>query len=231
MRLVCGLIAVMGLLSVVLAADASRTRAATSLAAGASRCAPGSVAATVGGRAVCLRSGQVCRARFAQTYRNKSFRCVSGRLRKVRSAKPPSTTPSPPVPTGPTGVYAGTNSQGLSIEVVISQEGRVAFMNWFVVYEECTPRYPSGRLAMRNPSIPFATLGTDGTFMASRADTGFDHQGENFEQSLQTAAVKGAVVGNVVSGTAVITDWVTPRGGGNSWRCSSGEITWSATRK
>jgi hypothetical protein len=46
-------------------------------------CARGSVAALVGGKRVCLKAGNRCKARYNRQYRQHGFRCVKGRLRKL----------------------------------------------------------------------------------------------------------------------------------------------------
>jgi hypothetical protein len=47
-------------------------------------CAKGSVAATIGGKHVCLKAGRRCKAKFERQYERYKLRCVSGRLVRLR---------------------------------------------------------------------------------------------------------------------------------------------------
>jgi hypothetical protein len=49
----------------------------------ATACKRGSVAARVGGKRVCLKTGKRCKKRYDRQYRKHGFRCVKGRLRKL----------------------------------------------------------------------------------------------------------------------------------------------------
>jgi streptogramin lyase len=50
----------------------------------AKSCPKGSVPAKIGGKRQCLRPGKRCKARFSRQYRRHGFRCVAGRLRRVK---------------------------------------------------------------------------------------------------------------------------------------------------
>src|SRR5437868_5972405 len=89
------------------------------------RPAAGCIRATIGGRAVCLRAGAPCRARFAAQYRRRGFVCVGGRLRRIAAPKPAGPTvktlvlpPAQPLPAGATTIdVAAANWNGGELAV------------------------------------------------------------------------------------------------------------------
>src|SRR3954452_6946495 len=58
----------------------------------------GGVSARVGGKAVCLKPGAVCKTRFQATYRAHKLICVAGHLRRMAVPKPKPPPPPPPPP-------------------------------------------------------------------------------------------------------------------------------------
>jgi hypothetical protein len=58
-------------------------------AAPALACTGGSVAAVIGGKNVCLKAGQKCKARYEPVYKRLGFHCAGGHLRKVATKPKP----------------------------------------------------------------------------------------------------------------------------------------------
>ncbi|HEX6662663.1 MAG TPA: alpha/beta hydrolase [Gaiellaceae bacterium] len=71
-------------------------RAGTAQPTSGTRCAPGTTAATIAGKKVCLKAGSRCVRRLDRAYHRYRFHCHSGRLTRF-----PAPAPIPPVGTPP----------------------------------------------------------------------------------------------------------------------------------
>ena len=115
-----------------------------------SACANGAVAAGVGGKSVCLRTGTACKATYNSIYKKRGFTCIAAHLRKTPTAKPPAPTPAPTPapsyspPTGTIGTANTTVAVGLfdlsngSGYFVLSQTTIPSGMVTFVITNNCT---------------------------------------------------------------------------------------------
>ena len=105
-------------------------------------CAKGAVAASIGGKAVCLHARMACKAAYNRIYKRHGFTCVAGRLRKSTTAKPkpkpPAPTPTAPEPpyTPPTGPVGTANT---TVTVEMFDAGPLAF-----TFQFSPPTMPSG---------------------------------------------------------------------------------------
>lgn len=90
----------------VVALLAVGARAGTAQPKSGTRCAPGTTAATIAGKKVCLKAGARCVKRLDRAYHRYRFHCHSGRLTRFPSPVPvppvgtPPTLPEPPAPAG-----------------------------------------------------------------------------------------------------------------------------------
>ena len=113
-------------------------------------CAKGAVAARIGRKSVCLRSGTACKPAYNSIYKKHGFTCISGHLRTAPTPKPPAPTPTPAPPysppTGPVGTANTTvdvslidasNGQGF---IVLSQTTIPSGMVTFVITNKCFGR-------------------------------------------------------------------------------------------
>jgi plastocyanin len=103
-------------------------------------CAKGAVAATIGGKSVCLRAGTACKATYNSSYKKHGFTCIAGHLRKTPTAKPPAPTPSAQYspPTGPVGAANTTVTVALfDSGIVLSQTTIPSGMVTFVITNKC----------------------------------------------------------------------------------------------
>ncbi len=81
-------------------------RAGTAQPKPGTRCAPGTTAATISAKKVCLKAGARCVKRLDRAYHRYRFHCHSGRLTRFPSPVPvppvgtPPTLPEPPAPAG-----------------------------------------------------------------------------------------------------------------------------------
>lgn len=96
-------------------------------------CAKGAVAASVGGKRVCLRVGKACKANYNSIYKKHGFTCIGGHLRKT-----PYSPPTGPVGTANTtvavGLFDASNGQGW---IVLSQTTIPSGMVTFVITNNC----------------------------------------------------------------------------------------------
>jgi plastocyanin len=110
-------------------------------------CAKPAVAAWIGGKSVCIRTGTACKAKYNRIYKKHGFTCIAGHLRKTPTAKPPpATTPDPPYtpPTGPVGTANTTVTVGLHDAsdgtgyIELSQKTIPSGMVTFVITNYCS---------------------------------------------------------------------------------------------
>ena len=114
-RAVPSLIAGAALVALAVGLQSAQSSRGTARLAEAGRCHKGSVAARIGGKRLCLRTGQRCKKRFERQYRRHGFHCKAGHLRKVRKHPPP--PPSPPQPPPPLTALTGTGGLHSTIGV------------------------------------------------------------------------------------------------------------------
>jgi YVTN family beta-propeller protein len=123
------------------------------------RCAPGSVAARIGGRRVCLRAGQRCKKRYERQYRRHGFHCQAGRLRRIRKTPPP----PPPPPGPPAGRITATVPVGHPLGPVAAGEGAV----WVENRDATVSRIdPATNTVVATVQTSFALTGTSGWIAA-----------------------------------------------------------------
>lgn len=134
---------VLALLAALVAAAASTALGRNARPNAPAVCAKGAVAARIGGKAVCLRVGMACKAKYNSIYKKHGFTCTAGHLRKT-----PKPTPTPPYspPTGPVGtanttvavgLFDASNGQGW---FVLSQTTIPSGMVTFVITNNCLVR-------------------------------------------------------------------------------------------
>jgi hypothetical protein len=198
----------------------------------AAACPAGSKRAVIGGKVVCLRAGQRCKARYQAAYKRKGFVCVAGRLRKRAVAPPPSPPPTPPPPTPPPapppppaqpGHYHGTDSQLVAIDLDVSSDGRAVTVTTGQINQGCTPPghiYGGGL----NQAGPLA-IASDGSFVIDS-----DFQGTFSDGTPYTGHFNLTGRFSGTSATGTLSANLSFTAGGTGYACGSGVQTWTATR-
>jgi hypothetical protein len=195
----------------------------------AAACPPGSKPAVIGGKAVCLHTGQRCKTRYQATYKRKGFICVAGRLRKRVVVPPPSPPPTPtPPPTTPPpppaqpGHYHGTDSQLETIDFDVSADGtQVVNAMTGQINEGCTP---PGHLYGGGLATGHAPISASGDFTIDFTYTGKIGDFPSTGHFTLTGHFNG------VAATGTLQDSVSFNANGTAYSCGSGLQTWTATR-
>jgi hypothetical protein len=198
--------------------------AASSAPAGG--CQSGSIAPA------CLKAGQPCKAANRADYSRFGFVCSSGRLHKRVATAPPAsipatttaiTTTAPPLPppSVPPGHYAGTTSQGHSIQFDVKPDGRnLTNIVARELDETCAPS--------RSWTYPgFETGGFDYPLLASGA---FHLNGgsRNIDAGISSSTkitMSAGWTGGQAQGTYAVTTAFTDQG--TAYACT-GSVSWTA---
>jgi hypothetical protein len=205
-----------------LAATGASAKAATSTAA---RCVDG-VSDRIGGRTVCIHPGGKCVAAHNRKYRASFFTCVKGRLRDYAPAgsqkPPPPPPPPPPAPAATPGHYEGRTSQNEIIRLDV-QPGGLSIRGLFVhaINESCNP---SGGVWGSFTGTSLFPVTTDGT-LAIDTPTVYTDGGTTKGRFTLRAGFSGIVV------TGTLTDTTNLSSKGTAISCSSGLVTFTATRQ
>jgi hypothetical protein len=136
--------------------------AATASARASIACSAGSVRATIGGKAACLRPGAHCRSSFQAQYRRQGFVCRNGRLERNRPQ--PSPAPPPPAYAEP-GHYGGL---GDALTFDVAADGRTIANLSVRLGVPCQP--PDIRLIVPVTDPGSIAIESDGTFAVDYTD-------------------------------------------------------------
>lgn len=172
----------------------------------------------------CLRVGKPCAKRYEKTYRRHRLTCKSGRLHK--SAPPPDDSgddifPPPPLAPPVPGHYTGTSSQGHPFAVDVLPPTTMANFQ-FDLDETCTPSLSftwGTTFAQKLPIgaggvVTWTGGGGTGTIRGTLA-----RFGGSFYAKFDGTTVKGDFSLDVQLTEA-----------GTDYSCTSGPVSWTATR-
>jgi YVTN family beta-propeller protein len=161
-------------------------------------CPPGSVAARIGGRRVCLHPGQRCKKRYERQYRRHGFHCQAGRLKRLRKTPPP-----PPPPRPPAGRITATVAVGHPLGPVAAGEGAV----WVENKDATVSRIdPATNTVVATVQTPFALTGAAGWIAAGAGSVWISNPGGNSVTRIDAAGnrvVATIPVGQTPTGLAI----------------------------